>query len=439
MPMLTPATVLTRHIDQLYQQHSRHVLATLIRLLGDFDRAEDALQEAYSAALTQWPQTGIPAAPVPWLVSTGRFKAIDKLRQQQRFVSDGEALLAQMAISGHPDSADELLFDQPLWPDDYLRLVFTCCHPALSLEAQLALTLREVCGLTTEQIARALLQTPSTIAQRIVRAKQKIKAAAIAYQVPQQQDLLARLQAVHKVIYLLFNEGYSTQTIEAPTVAITEPAQVSAQHDVMQQADLAEQAIALSRQLLALQFDTETCGLLALLLLQHARKQARFDGQGELVLLPAQNRAIWDQALIAEGQQLVETALSAGRIGPYAIQAAIAAVHSESADSTTTDWPQIYALYQVLYRLEPTPVVALNQLVALSMCQGPAVALQRLQPLLQEPALAQYHLLFAVAADFHRQLGQKTESIRFYRQALALAIHTADQQFLQQRLVELAG
>lgn len=439
MPMLQSATVLTRHIEQLYQQHSRQVLATLIRLLGDFDRAEDAVQEAFSAALAQWPQTGVPASPLPWLVSTGRFKAIDKLRQQQRFVSDGETVLAQFALIDHLDSTDSVAQDQQQWPDDYLRLVFTCCHPALSLEAQLALTLREVCGLTTEQIARAFLQTPSTIAQRIVRAKQKIKAAAIPYQVPQQQDLIVRLQAVHKVIYLLFNEGYSTQQSQSVPTAVSQPTQASVQNDFMQQADLAEQAITLARQLLALQFDAETCGLLALLLLQHARRQARYDAQGGLVLLPQQNRAIWDQALIAEGKQQVETALSAGRIGPYAIQAAIAAVHSESADSVSTDWPQIYALYQVLYRLEPTPVVALNQSVALSMCQGPAVALQRLQPLLQEPMLAQYHLLFAVAADFHRQLGQKSEAIAFYRQALALAANSADQLFLQQRLTELAG
>lgn len=439
MPLLTPATMLTLHIQQLYQQHSRQVLATLIRLLGDFDRAEDALQEAFSAALAQWPQTGVPAAPVPWLVSTGRFKALDKLRQQQRFVSDGDAVLTEIACSSNALNADEWLQEQPYWPDDYLRLVFTCCHPALSLEAQLALTLREVCGLTTEQIARAFLQMPSTIAQRIVRAKQKIKAAAIPYQVPQQQELLVRLQAVHKVIYLLFNEGYSAPNRQAASAEVIVTSQASAQDDLMQHADLAEQAIALARQLLVVQFDTETCGLLALLLLQHARQKARFDAQGELVLLPAQNRAIWDQALIAEGQQLVAKALSVGRIGPYAIQAAIAAVHSESADSATTDWPQIYALYQVLYRLEPTPVVALNQLVALSMCQGPAIALQRLQPLLHDPALTQYHLLYAVAADFHRQLGQKTESIKFYRQALALAVHPADLQFLQQRLVELSG
>lgn len=427
MPMLQPATLLTRHIEQLYQQHSRQVLATLIRLLGDFDRAEDALQEAFSAALAQWPQTGVPASPVPWLISTGRFKAIDKLRQQQRFVSDGEAVLATCAADGD-DTADSLALqqDQQQWPDDYLRLVFTCCHPALSHEAQLALTLREVCGLTTEQIARAFLQTPSTIAQRIVRAKQKIKAAAIPYQVPPPQQLAPRLQAVHKVIYLLFNEGYSM------------PYQQSAPYDGMLQADLAQQAIDLARQLLVLHFDTESCGLLALILLQHARRPARFTSQGELILLADQQRQRWDQALITEGIRHVETALSSGRIGPYAIQAAIAAVHSESPDSASTDWQQIHALYQLLYRLEPTPVVALNQLVAFSMCHGPAAALLQLAPLLADENLAQYHLLFAVAADFHRQLGQNVEAINFYRQALALATTNADQQFLQQRLQDLA-
>jgi len=424
--MLQPATVLTRHIEQLYQQHSRQVLATLIRLLGDFDRAEDALQEAFSAALVQWPLTGVPASPVPWLISTGRFKAIDKLRQQQRFVSDGETVLAQIA-SDEADDSFVLQMDQQQWPDDYLRLVFTCCHPALSMEAQLALTLREVCGLTTEQIARAFLQTPSTIAQRIVRAKQKIKAAAIPYQVPPPQQLAPRLQAVHKVIYLLFNEGYSM------------PGNQSVSDDGMLQADLAQQAIDLAKQLLALHFDTESCGLLALLLLQHARRQARFTAHGELILLPEQQRQLWDQVLISEGIRHVETALASGRIGPYAIQAAIAAVHSESTDSASTDWPQIHALYQLLHRLEPTPVVALNQLVAFSMCHGPAAALLQLPPLLADENLAQYHLLFAVAADFHRQLGQNSEALIFYRQALLLATNPADQQFLQQRLLELSA
>ncbi|RVU37349.1 sigma-70 family RNA polymerase sigma factor [Rheinheimera riviphila] len=425
MPILQSATALAAQIEQLYQQHSRQVLATLIRLLGDFDRAEDALQEAFSAALVQWPQTGVPASPVPWLISTGRFKAIDKLRQQQRFVSDGEVVLAQIASEEAGDSFALQMEQQ--WPDDYLRLVFTCCHPALSLEAQLALTLREVCGLTTEQIARAFLQTPSTIAQRIVRAKQKIKAAAIPYQVPPPQQLAPRLQAVHKVIYLLFNEGYSM------------PCQQSAPDDGMQQADLAQQAIDLARQLLVLHFDTESCGLLALLLLQHARRQARFTARGELILLADQQRQHWDQAMITEGIRHVETALSSGRIGAYAIQAAIAAVHSESPDSASTDWPQIHALYQLLYRLEPTPVVALNQLVAFSMCHGPAAALMQLAPLLADEHLAQYHLLFAVAADFHRQLGQNGEAINFYRQALALATTNADEQFLQQRLQDLAA
>lgn len=423
MPILQPATSLVAEIEHLYQQHSRQVLATLIRLLGDFDRAEEAVQEAFSAALTQWPQNGVPASPVPWLVSTGRFKAIDKLRQQQRFVGDGETVLAHLAAED--DDCADLAADQQLWPDDYLRLVFTCCHPALSLEAQLALTLREVCGLTTEQIARAFLLTPSTIAQRIVRAKQKIKAAAIPYQVPPPQQLAPRLQAVHKVIYLLFNEGYSAP---APPLTV----------DNGLQTDLAQQAIDLARQLLTLHFDTESCGLLALLLLQHARRQARFSAHGELILLAEQQRQRWDQALITEGIRHVETALSSGRIGPYAIQAAIAAVHSESSDSASTDWPQIHALYQLLYRLEPTPVVALNQLVALSMCQGPAAALLQLAPLLADENLAQYHLLFAVAADFHRQLGQNAEAIEFYRQALALATSNADQQFLQQRLRELS-
>lgn len=432
MPILQSATALAAQIEQLYQQHSRQVLATLIRLLGDFDRAEDALQEAFSAALAQWPQTGVPASPVPWLVSTGRFKAIDKLRQQQRFVSDGETVLAQIETEEADDSFT-LQMDQQQWPDDYLRLVFTCCHPALSLEAQLALTLREVCGLTTEQIARAFLQTPSTIAQRIVRAKQKIKAAAIPYQVPPPQQLSPRLQAVHKVIYLLFNEGYSVPASQIKA------ADTLSQTDGMQQADLAQQAIDLARQLLVLQFDTESCGLLALLLLQHARQQARFTAQGELILLAEQQRQYWDQALITEGIRHVETALASGRIGPYAIQAAIAAVHSESTDSASTDWPQIYALYQLLYRLEPTPVVALNQLVAFSMCHGPAAALLQLPPLLADESLAQYHLLFAVAADFHRQLGQKAEAIDFYRRALTLAVNNADQQFLQQRLTELSS
>jgi RNA polymerase sigma-70 factor, ECF subfamily len=424
VPLLQPVADFSKQLEQLYQQHSRQVLATLIRLLGDFDRAEDALQEAFSVALAQWPQSGIPESPVAWLISTGRFKAIDKMRRQRRFVADGDAMLAQFV--DEQAEGFEMQQDSQLWSDDYLRLVFTCCHPALSIEAQLALTLREVCGLTTEQIARAFLQSTSTIAQRIVRAKQKIKAATIPYQVPASDQLAPRLQAVHKVIYLLFNEGYSADLIQPSA------------DEALPKIDLAQQAIDMAKQLLALQFDTESCGLLALLLLQHARQAARFTTAGQLILLPEQDRSRWDQALIAEGVSKVETALSSGRIGPYSLQAAIAAIHNESPDSASTDWPQIHALYQLLYRVEPTPVVALNQLVAMSMCEGPAAALLQLPPLLQDATLAQYHLLYAVAADFHRQLGHHDEAIDFYRQALKLATSSADQQFLQQRLCALS-
>jgi RNA polymerase sigma-70 factor (ECF subfamily) len=431
------ATACQQQLADLYQQHSRQLLATLIRLLGDFDRAEDALQEALSAALQQWPEQGIPQNPLAWLISAGRFKAIDKMRQQRRFVALDPELFSQPETDVWPqlcqalvDDADPALQSE-LWPDDYLRLIFTCCHPALAVEAQLALTLREVCGLTTEQIARAFLQTAPTLAQRIVRAKQKIKAAAIPYQIPPPQQLPERLQAVHKVIYLLFNEGYSYPQFSQP------------QHSSVDQTPLApnlcEQAIQLARQLLLLHFDAESCGLLALLLLQHARRHARHCPQGKIVLLAAQDRSLWEQAMINEGLQLTEQALTVGRIGPYGLQAAIAALHAQSRDSASTDWPQIAALYQVLYRLEPSAVVALNQAVAQGMCQGPAVALTLLQPLAALPELKHYHLLYAIRADFYRQLGQMTQAKADYRQALSLTQNPAEQQFLQQRLTELAS
>ena len=407
-------------VAKLYQTESRKVLATLIRLLGSFELAEEGLQDAFSAALQQWPQQGWPAQPVAWLVSAGRFKVIDRLRQhkrQQDYVSTVQASLEDDDSLYQADHGVDLS-----WPDDELRLIFTCCHPALSLEAQLALTLREVCGLTTEQIAAAFLSSAPTIAQRIVRAKQKISQAAIPYEIPQQAQLPTRLAAVLKVIYLLFNEGYS-QGLEI-TAAMTE--------------SLAAQAIRLNRWLLTLLPDGEAQALLALMLLQQSRQAARTDHHGDLILLAEQDRQLWDQALIREGCQLTEQALKAGRIGPYGLQAAIAAVHAKSASAATTDWRQICGLYQVLYRLDPSAVVALNYAVAIGQRDGPAAALPMLLQLEQAGELGNYHLLPAALADSYRQLAEPAKAQHYYQLALQQCRHPAEQRFLARQLQGLA-
>ncbi len=412
-PYVAPADVAA-----LYQQHSRQVLATLIRLLGDFSRAEDGLQEAFAAALQQWPQHGLPDNPLSWLVSAGRFKAIDKLRSQQRQHATAAAWLLEQGDEAGLVTETESPDDTAILQDDELRLIFICCHPALSPEARLALTLREVCGLTTEQIARAFLQSPVTIAQRIVRAKQKIRDAAIPYEVPQAAQLPQRLDTVLKVIYLLFNEGYSQSS-----------------GDKLLCAELSAQAIRLARLLQQLlPDDGEIKALLALLLLQESRRAARLDAGGDLVLLAEQNRALWDQQLIAEGVQLTEQALSGPRFGPYALQAAIAALHAESQAAAETDWAQIVALYDVLLRLEPGPVVALNRAVAIGQRDGAAVALPLLLALEQQGMLSSYHLLDAALADCYRQLQHGAQARQYYQQALGKTNQAAEQRFLQKML-----
>ena len=413
--MTSPVTAET--ISALYQQESRRVLATLIRLLGDFELAEEALQEAFTCALQQWPVEGLPEHPRAWLVSTGRFKAIDKIRQhktQRQYQQQWLAGLDEEAEASSGETPDQL------WQDDELRLIFTCCHPALSTEAQIALTLREICGLTTEQIAKAFLTSPVTIAQRIVRAKNKIRDAAIPYEIPAAEQLPARLDAVLKVIYLLFNEGYSQSS-----------------GDQLLSAELSAQAIRLGFLLVQLQPESETLGLLALLLLQESRRSARTDEQGELILLADQNRSLWDKSLIEQGVQLVERSLSGRRIGPYGLQAAIAALHAESPDAESTDWPQIVALYDVLYRFETSPVVLLNRAVAISMAQGAAAALPLLLALQQSGELTHYHLLDVALADTHQKLGLVQQARLYYQQALRKTTQQAEQRFLQKRLDKL--
>ncbi len=405
-------------ISALYQQESRRVLATLIRLLGDFELAEEALQEAFACALQQWPVEGLPTEPRAWLVSTGRFKAIDKIRQQQTQRKYQQQWLFEQDEDIEAFQPDESSTQN--WQDDELRLIFTCCHPALSTEAQIALTLREICGLTTEQIAKAFLTSPVTIAQRIVRAKNKIRDAAIPYEIPIAEQLPERLDVVLKVIYLLFNEGYSQSSGDKHLCA-----------------ELSAQAIRLGFLLLELQPDTETMGLLALLLLQESRRHARIDPQGDLILLADQNRSLWDQSLIQQGVQLVERSLTGRRVGPYGLQAAIAALHAQSPDAASTDWPQIVALYDVLYRFEASPVVLLNRAVAISMAQSPAVALPLLQVLEQSGELAQYHLLDAALADLHQKLGHTQQARLYYQQALSKTAQQAEQRFLQKRLETL--
>lgn len=403
-------------LDFLYRTESGRVLATLIRLLGDFDLAEDAMHDAFTTALGRWPQEGVPANPRAWLISTGRFKAIDALRRRARLDAAQEKI-AQMLESETnlcPDGPDESI------EDDRLRLIFTCCHPALAQEARVALTLREVCGLTTEEIARAFLTGAPTLAQRIVRAKAKIRDARIPYHVPPPEELPERLDTVLQVIYLVFNEGYSASF----GVSLT-------------RADLSEEAIRLGRLLLGLLPEPEVMGLLALMLLQGSRRAARTTATGELILLESQDRSLWRRDHIAEGVALVEQALLSRRFGPYTLQAAIAAVHSEAPDAASTDWPQIVALYSLLLRTEPSPVVELNRAVAVAMRDGPEAGLTLIDALLARGALSEYHLAHSARADLCRRLGRSAEARHSYERALSLTQLEPERRFLQKRLQDL--
>ncbi|MGA7411998.1 MAG: RNA polymerase sigma factor [Bryobacteraceae bacterium] len=419
MPAPVPEQ-LSKTIETLYRSESGRVLATLVRLLGDLDLAEEAMHEAFAAALEFWSQTGIPDKPRPWLISTARFKAIDVIRRRARFDRAQRDLVAHMesrvndAPGGNGETGDEEI------EDDRLRLIFTCCHPALPPEGQVALTLREICGLTTEEIARAFLVTPATLAQRIVRAKAKIRETPIPYEVPTPQELPDRLDAVLQVVYLVFNEGYSA----AAGAEVT-------------RAEITGEAIRLGRLLAGLQPEPEVNGLLALMLLQESRRAARTSPAGELILLEHQDRALWNREQIAEGVGLVEKALSSRRFGPYTLQAAIAAVHAEAESAAATDWRQIVALYNQLVRIRPSPVVRLNRAVAIAERDGPAAGLTHIDALLEHGELANYYLAHSARAELYRRLGRNAEARASYKRALALTQQEPERQFLQERIRQL--
>jgi len=417
-------------LDSLYRVDSGRILATLIRLLGDFDLAEEAMHEAFAAALSLWPRSGVPGSPRPWLISTARFKAIDTLRRRARFDASQDELArhleAQWSSAG--SSKEEDSPDAGL-EDDRLRLIFTCCHPLLAPDARVALTLREVCGLTTEEIAKAFLTTPSTLAQRIVRARAKIRETPIPYEVPTPQELPERLGAVLQVIYLVFNEGYSA----AAGAEVT-------------RAELTGEAIRLGRLLMELRPEPEIMGLLALMLLQESRRAARTSSTGELILLENQDRALWNREQIAEGVALLEKALKhqqkSRRLGAYTLQAAIAAVHAEAESVAATDWRQIVALYDQLLRIQPSPVVQLNRAVAIAMRDGPEAGLAHIDAVLGDSSgkqgeLANYYLAHSARADMYRRLGRTAEARASYEKALALTQQEPERQFLQERIRQL--
>ncbi|HSJ56211.1 MAG TPA: RNA polymerase sigma factor [Anaerolineae bacterium] len=402
-------------IDNIYRAESRRVLATLIRLLGDFELAEDALHDAFTAAVAQWPRDGLPANPRAWLVSTGRFKAIDKLRRRARFDESLATLAEELDTSTGAVEVNDMAV-----ADDHLRLIFTCCHPSLSHDARMALTLREVCGLTTEEIAHAFLVAPSTVAQRIVRAKAKIRDARIPYRVPSQADLPDRLDSVLHVVYLLFNEGYSASS----GAHLTRP-------------DLSGEAIRLGRSLVDLMPEPEVMGLLALMLLHESRRAARTTPDGELVLLDEQDRALWNRDQIAEGLALVERAMRSGHFGPYTLQAAISAVHADAPTAADTDWDEIVGLYDVLLRMEPSPVVELNRSVAVAMRDGPDAGLPLVEAILARGDLAGYALAHATRADLCRRLGRSEQARTSYTRALELTQQAQERRFLEKQLGEL--
>jgi RNA polymerase sigma-70 factor (ECF subfamily) len=399
-------------VEAIYRADSRRVLATLIRLLGDFDLAEEALHDAFAAAVERWPVEGVPDKPVPWLVSTGRFRAIDAIRRRARFDKSQAEIVSRLDENQPPEDEDVA--------DDRLRLVFTCCHPAITPDAQVALTLREVCGLTTEEIARAFFVTPTTIAQRIVRAKSKIRDARIPYQVPELPDLPGRLDSVLHVVYLVFNEGYSASAGDALT-----------------RADLSAEAIRLGRLIVDLLAEPEAQGLLALMLLHESRRPARTSASGELVLLGDQDRSRWNRALIDEGVSLVERAITSRRFGGFTLQAAIAAVHAEARSAADTDWAEIVGLYDVLRRADPAPVVELNRAAAIAMRDGPAAGLSLIDELLRRGELAEYHFAHAARAELCRRLERMDDARHSYARALALARQEPERRFLERRLKEL--
>ena len=402
---------LSKTIETLYRSESCRILATLVHLLGDLDLAEEAMHEAFAAALDTWPQTGIPENPRPWLISTARFKAIDAMRQRARFDA------AQRDLALHLEARiNEASHEDEEIEDDRLRLIFTCCHPVLPPEGQVALTLREVCGLTTEEIARAFLVTPATLAQRIVRAKAVIRDKAIPYQVPDLQELSARLGAVLQVVYLIFNAGYSAEATRA---------------------ELSCEAIRLGRLLLDLLPEPEVMGLLGLMLLQESRRAARISPEGDLILLDHQNRALWNRDQIAEGISLTESALASRRFGAYTLQAAIAAVHADASTAASTDWRQITALYDWLLRIQPSPVVELNRAVAVAMCEGPEKGLRLIDDLLERGELVNYHLAHSARAELCRRLGRIPEARTSYEKALSLVRQEPERRFLAGRLREL--
>ena len=411
-------------LDSLYRVDSGRILATLIRLLGDLDLAEEAMHEAFAAALTLWPKSGVPGNPRPWLISTARFKAIDTLRRRARFDASQDELArhleAQLSSAASSESFNEEDSLEDSFEDDRLRLIFTCCHPSLAPEARVALTLREVCGLTTEEIAKAFLITPRTLAQRIVRAKAKIRETPIPYEVPTPQELPERLGAVLHVIYLVFNEGYSA----AAGAEVT-------------RAELTGEAIRLGRLVSELQPEPEVIGLLALMLLQESRHAARTSPTGELILLENQDRSLWNREQIAEGLALLEQALKSQRFGAYTLQAAIAAVHAEAESSAVTDWRQIVALYDELVRIHPSPVVQLNRAVAIAMRDGPEAGLTHIDALLEHGELANYYLAHSARADMYRRLGRTGEARSSYEKALALTQQEPERQFLQARIRQL--
>jgi RNA polymerase sigma-70 factor (ECF subfamily) len=413
---MNEARGIERTVEAIYRSESRRVVATLIRLLGDFDLAEEALHDAFAAASEQWRRDGAPANPRAWLVSTGRFKAIDRLRRRARF----DASLTEIAERLDAENQDAAMREAEEIEDDRLRLIFTCCHPVLPPDARLALTLREVCGLTTEEIARAFLTAAPTLAQRIVRAKTKIRDAKIPYEVPALADLPDRLDSVLHTIYLVFNEGYSASSGASLT-----------RHD------LSGEAIRLGRLLVELLPEPEALGLLALMLLQESRRAARSSPSGELVLLADQDRSLWDRKQIEEGTALLERALSSRRFGPYTLQAAIAAVHANAPDAAATDWGEIAGLYDILQKADPSPVIALNRAAAIAMRDGPAAGLALIDAIFARGELLDYHLAHSARADFCRRLGWATDARASYLQALSLTRQEPERRFIERRLAEL--